>query len=126
MRPTVSGIRTALRHPFWQAVALLASSYLLFKFGVRYLPLLVGMKSAPIPASVLAQYMVTALVGILIFVSDSEERWKLFKEPIHAGLVDADKKWVRAALLVLAPLTVGFVTYERRSEERRVGKECRL
>jgi mono/diheme cytochrome c family protein len=110
--PTIAEIRQSLRHPFGQAVALLIASYLLFKFGVRYLPPLVGIRSAPVPATVLAQYMITALVGILIFVSDSEERWRLFKQPIHAGLVDADKKWIRTTLLVLIPLTVGFVTYE--------------
>jgi DMSO reductase family type II enzyme heme b subunit len=108
----LSKIRQRLRHPFWQAVALFVLAYLLFKFGVRFLPPLVGIKSAPIPATVLAQYMITALVGILIFVSDSEDRWKQFKQPIHAGLVDADKKWIRRSLLVLVPLTVGFVTYE--------------
>lgn len=112
-RVSLAELRAALRHPFWQAVALLVGSYVLFKYGVPYLPPLFGAKSAPVPASVLVQFMVTALVGILIYVSDSEDRWRLFKEPIHAGLVDADKKWIRGTLLVLVPLTVAFVTYER-------------
>jgi mono/diheme cytochrome c family protein len=118
-------VRAALRHPFWQAVTLLIGAYLLFKFGVRFLPPLFGMKSAPIPASVMAQYMVTALVGILIFVSDSEEKWRRFKEPIRAGLVDADKKWIRVALLVLVPLTVGFVTYQRVRPSTEGGAQLR-
>jgi len=118
-------VRAALRHPFWQAALLLIGAYLLFKFGVRYLPLVMGMKSAPIPASVLAQYLVTALVGILIFVSDSEEKWKRFKEPIHAGLVDADKKWIRVALMVLVPVTVGFVTYQRVRPSMEAGAQLR-
>jgi len=107
--PSLAEVRKALRHPFGQAVALYILAYLLFKFGVRFLPPLVGIKSAPVPATVLAQYMITALVGILIFVSDSEERWRLFKQPITAGMVDADKKWIRTVLLVLIPLTVGFL-----------------
>ncbi|MBI1722420.1 MAG: cytochrome c [Gemmatimonadetes bacterium] len=118
-------LRAALRHPFWQAVALLVGSYVLFKFGVRYLPPLLGMKSAPVPASVLTQFMVTALVGILIYVSDSEDRWRHFKEPIHAGLVDADKKWIRGTLLVLVPLTVAFMTYERVRPSLEAGAQLR-
>lgn len=106
------GVRERLKHPFWQAVALLIGAYLLFKFGVRFLPPLIGIKSAPVPATVLLQYLAIATAGILIFVSDSDVRWALFKQPIHAGMVDRDKKWVRASLLVLLPLVVGFVTWQ--------------
>lgn len=124
-RGSLAELRAALRHPFWQAVALLVGSYLLFEFGIEYLPRLFFAKSAPIPNSILVQFMLTALVGILIFVSDSEERWKLFKQPIHATLVDADKKWIRVALMVLAPLTVGFVTYQRVRPSLGAGAQLR-
>lgn len=102
-----------LRHPFWQAVGLLALSYVIFEFGIPYVPPLFGIPSAPVPNSVLVQFMLTALVGILLYVSDNEERWRQFKEPINAALVDRDKRWVRAALLVLVPALVGFATYEQ-------------
>lgn len=118
-------VRAALRHPFWQAVALFVGAYVLFKFGLRYLPPVVGAKSAPVPASVLVQYLVTALVGILIYVSDNEERWRLFKEPIRATLVEKDKKWIRGALLVLVPLLVGFVTFERVRPSVAAGAQLR-
>jgi len=114
-----------LRHPFWQAVALLLGSYLLFKFGIPYLPGLVGMKSAPIPNSVLFQYVVTALVGILLYVSDNEARWTKFKEPIHAALVEADKSAIRAGLLVVLPLLVGFVTYRQMRPSLEGGAQLR-
>ncbi len=114
-----------LRHPFWQAVALLVGSYLLFKFGIPYLPPLVGMKSAPIPNSVLFQFVVTALVGILLYVSDNEARWTKFKEPIHAALVDADKKAIRGGLLVVLPLLVGFVTYRQMRPSLEGGAQLR-
>lgn len=103
----------ALRHPFWQAVLLLVGAYLLFKFGIAYLPPLLGMASAPVPQSVMIQYLLTALVGILVYVSDNEERWRRFKEPITTTLVDADKRWLRAALLVLVPALAGFVTFDQ-------------
>lgn len=125
MKPSLSGLRAALKEPFGQAVALLIAAYLLFKFGVRYLPPLVGIKSAPVPATVLLQYMAVALVGILIYVSDSEQRWSLFKQPIHAGMVDADKKWIRAALMVLIPVLVGFMTYQRVRPSVEAGAQLR-
>ena len=101
-----------LSHPFWQALLLMVIAFLLVKFGVRFLPPLIGIKSAPVPATVVAQYLIIALAGILIYVSDSEERWALFRQPIRAGMVDHDKKWIRSSLLVLIPVLVGFVTWE--------------
>jgi mono/diheme cytochrome c family protein len=118
-------IRNLLRHPFWQAVILLVVAYLSFTVGVEYVPplfgkLLValhlstsGLESAPVPKSVVIQYMCIAIVGILIFVSSDELRWKTFKQPLHATLVDSDKRWLRGGLLVLVPLLLGFVSYQQ-------------
>ncbi|HET6703126.1 MAG TPA: hypothetical protein VFH14_15030, partial [Gemmatimonadaceae bacterium] len=102
-----------VRHPFWQAVLLLILAYVLFKFGIAFLPPLLGMRSAPVPSSVIVQYMLIALVGILIHVSSDETRWRRFKAPMHATMVDADKQWLRVALLILVPLVIGFATYEQ-------------
>ena len=44
----MSRARDALRHPFWQAMILLVAAYLIFKFGVAYLPPLLGIPSAPV------------------------------------------------------------------------------
>ncbi len=109
----MSRVREALRHPFWQALLLLVGSYVVIKWGIVYLPPLVGMKSAPVPQSVVLQYLLTALAGILIYVSDNEERWRRFREPIGAVLADADKKWIRGTMLVAAPLLVGWMAYEQ-------------
>ncbi len=95
-----------LKHPFGQAVALLVGSFLFFKYGV---PLFPG--SAPVPNSVILQYTLIALVGVLIFVSENEERWKRFKEPIQATLVDADKRALRGVLLAAIPLVIGLATF---------------
>jgi mono/diheme cytochrome c family protein len=109
----VRRIREHLSHPFWQAILLLVIAYLLFEFGIAYLPPLFGMRSAPVPNSVLLQFMLTAFVGILIYVSDNEARWKKFKEPINSMLVDPSKQWLRMVLLVVIPLTVGWLTYSQ-------------
>jgi 1,4-dihydroxy-2-naphthoate octaprenyltransferase len=96
-------VRDKLRHPFWQAALLIVLAYLLFKFGIAYLPGLIGMKSAPVPSSVVLQYMAVVIVAILIYVSSDERRWTGFKAPIHAVLVDNDKKILRTILLVAIP-----------------------
>ena len=109
----MSRFRNVLAHPFWQAVLLLVASYVVFKFGIAYLPPLIGVPSAPVPSSVVVQFMFSAAIGILIYVSTDEERWRRFKEPIHAAMVDANKRWLRVAMLVLIPLVLGFATYEQ-------------
>jgi mono/diheme cytochrome c family protein len=101
-----------LRHPFWQSVLVLLASYVLIRWGIPYIPPLFGVSSAPVPASVTIQYMLTILVGVLVWVSDNEVRWKTFKEPIGSLLVQPERKMARRAFLVALPLLVAFVTYD--------------
>lgn len=104
-------MRRWLRHPLGQAALILVVAYLVFEFGIRYLPPLFGVPSAPVPDSVLLQYMLTVLVGALIFVSDNQERWREFRRPIRAVLVDPDKGALRGGFLVAVPLLVGLITF---------------
>ncbi|MGH7718184.1 MAG: c-type cytochrome [Gemmatimonadaceae bacterium] len=106
-------LRDAVRHPLGRATLLLLLAYVAFRFGIAYIPPLLGVPSAPVPQSVVLQYMLIALVGILIYVSDNEERWRRFNTPIRQTLVDDDKRWLRRGLLVALPLLVGFATYEQ-------------
>lgn len=103
----------ALRHPFWQSVAILTLAYLLIVFGIPILPRAIGMDSAPVPGSVVLQYMVTVLVGVLIWVSDSDERWNRFQEPIRATLVDRNKRWLRIGLMVAVPVLAGILAFRQ-------------
>jgi mono/diheme cytochrome c family protein len=113
-RPPIGGrVREGLRHPFWQMVLVLVGSYLLVKFGIAYIPPLFGAHSAPVPQSVVLQYMLTILVGVLIYVSADEGRWQRFREPLRATVVDDDKRWLRLGLLVAIPLLVGWTTYQQ-------------
>jgi len=105
-------VRDHLRHPFWQAILVFAAAYALIKWGIPYIPPLFGFSSAPVPQSVMVQYMLTVLVGILVWVSDNEERWRKFKEPIRNLLVRPERKLARRVVLVLVPLLVAFVTYD--------------
>ena len=95
-----------MKYPFGQAVALSLGAFLLFKYGI---PLFPG--SAPVPNSVVLEFMLIALVGIFIFVSENEERWKRFKEPIQATLVEPDKRALRGVLLAVIPVMIGLATF---------------
>ncbi|HYR98681.1 MAG TPA: hypothetical protein VEO58_06680, partial [Gemmatimonadales bacterium] len=87
-------IRRYAEHPFWQAVGILLLAYIVVVWVVPVLP-----GSAIVPKSVVLQYMVTVLVGVLIYVSDNEERWRRFQEPIRAVLIEPRLKLVRAVAL---------------------------
>jgi mono/diheme cytochrome c family protein len=98
--------RSYLDHPFWQAAVILVLAFLFVVYGI---PLLPG--SALVPKSVVLQYMATVLVGVLIYVSDNEERWRRFKEPITAVLVEPRLKLIRGGVLAVVTLMVGCLTY---------------
>jgi len=100
-----------LRHPLGQAAAVMLVAYVVFEFGIAYIPPLFGIPSAPVPTSVVFQYMVTVFVGVLLYVSDNEERWQEFKRPLRAVLVEDDLRMLRTGLLVMIPLLVGFMTF---------------
>ncbi len=98
------------RHPFWQAVALTVVAYLAFDWGIPALAYL-GVPSAPMPNSVVIEFMFIALIGILIYVSENDTRWEEFKQPIHSTMVDDNKKMIRTSLLVIIPLLVGWLAF---------------
>ncbi len=109
----MSRFRTALGHPFWQALLVCVVAYVLFTLGIRYLPPLVGMRSAPVPQTVVVQYMLMVIAAVLLYVSGDEARWSRFREPIRAVLVDRDKAKLRGLLLVALPAGIGVVAYRQ-------------
>jgi mono/diheme cytochrome c family protein len=113
IREHLTGVRRAVSHPFWRAVLLLIVAYLVVKYGIAYVPPLFGVPSAPVPGSVVFQYMAIIAVGILIYVSDEETKWRRFREPIHHTLVDDDRRWLRGGLLIAIPVLVGYLTWEQ-------------
>jgi len=104
-------MRRYLRHPFWQSLIVLVLAWVVFRFGIAYVPPLFGVRSAPAPQSVIVQYMATVLVALLLYVSADEARWREFREPMQVVLTDPDKRSLRVALLVLVPLLVGALTF---------------
>jgi len=57
--------------------------------------------------------MATVIVGIMIWVSNNEERWVEFKEPIHQTMVDPKRKKMRGFLIVLVPSLVALGTFNQ-------------
>jgi mono/diheme cytochrome c family protein len=106
-------MRRWLEHPFWQAILILVVAYVLVVYGIAYVPPLLGIGSAPVPGSVVLQFMLTVLAGILIYVSDSEEKWRRFQEPIRATMVDPGKRYLRLGLLIAIPLLVGWLAFQQ-------------
>jgi mono/diheme cytochrome c family protein len=98
-------LREVLAHPFWQAALLLLAAYVII--------LVIGWISAPVPKTVVIQYLFTALVGVLVFVSDNEQRWTRFKEPIRRTMVEPERRGLRTSLLVALPVLVGWMTYQQ-------------
>src|SRR5688572_5508850 len=98
---------------FARSVLVVLIAYLLIEFGIPYIPPLLGMPSAPVPNTVVFQYLLTVIVGILLWVSDNETRWSEFKRPIQRTLVDPDKKLLRGALLIAIPVLVAFVAWNQ-------------
>lgn len=101
------------KHPLGVSAIVMVAAFIVFEWGIPLIPPLLGMRSAPVPSSVLFQYMLTVAVGVLLWVSGSEERWKEFKEPLHRVLVEPRHKLVRVGLLVAIPALVAFLTYDQ-------------
>tara|TARA_B100002049_G_scaffold18603_1_gene12633 strand:- start:221 stop:1012 length:792 start_codon:yes stop_codon:yes gene_type:complete len=100
-----------LNTPFRQATAVLFFAYALIEVGIPFIPPVFGMPSAPIPNTVVLEYLIIAIVGILLWVSDNEQRWSEFKQPIHDILVQPDRRVARGALFVIVPALVAAQTY---------------
>ena len=87
---------------FWQAVLAAAVSYLIFRFG--FPPLL--------PATLMVQFMIITIIGILLYFAFDDARWTEFKAPILSVLRDDGKGPVRWVFLLAVPLIVAYTVYD--------------
>jgi len=101
----MSTIRRYTEHPFWQALGILALAFLVIELLIPALP-----GSAIVPKSVALQYMLTVLVGVLIYVSDNEDRWARFKQPINSLLIEPRLRMLRGGVLAVVTLLIGWIT----------------
>lgn len=101
----------AIRHPLGQLVLVLLVAYVVFEFGVWLVPPLLGVASAPVPNSVLIQYLATVFVAAMLYVSANETRWRAFKQPIHATMVEPERRPVRIGALIALPVALGLLVF---------------
>ena len=86
---------------FWQAVLVTIAAYLIFDNA--FPPLL--------PQTLMVQYMIITVIGILLYFAFDDEKWLEFKAPILSALRDDDKLIVRWVFLIAIPVIVGYTTY---------------
>jgi hypothetical protein len=98
--------RRYVSHPVWQAVGILVLAFAFIEYVIPVLP-----GSSIVPKSVVFQYMATVFVGVLLYVSDNEDSWTLFKQPIHAALVEPRLRLVRFSGLAVVTLLIGWITF---------------
>jgi DMSO reductase family type II enzyme heme b subunit len=88
-------------HAFWQAVLAIIASYLVFDNA--FPPLL--------PTTLMVQYMIITIIGVLLYFAFDDEKWAEFKSPIIAALRDDNKAVLRWILLIVIPSIVAYITY---------------
>jgi DMSO reductase family type II enzyme heme b subunit len=86
---------------FWRAIVVLIIAYLVLTNA--FPPLL--------PKTLLIQYMVIILVGVLLYYSFNEERWNDFKKPITNVLTKKSHFVLRWFYLLAIPTLVAFTVY---------------
>lgn len=99
-----SGSRRYIDHPFWQAMGILVLTFVFIEFVIPALP-----GSSIVPKSVALQYMLTVLVGVLIYESNNEDRWVEFKEPINSLMVEPRLRMLRGGVLGAVTLLIGWI-----------------
>ena len=87
---------------FYQALLVIIVAYLFFDNA--FPPVL--------PQTLMIQYMIITVVGVLLYFSFDEARWAEFMAPILSVLRDDDKRLIRGLFLIAIPALIGWVTYQ--------------
>jgi DMSO reductase family type II enzyme heme b subunit len=87
---------------FWQAVLVLVAAWLLLSFA--FPPFM--------PRSLMISYSIIVVIGLLLYFSSDEQRWREFKSPVIATLRDDNRALLRWPLLVVVSLLPGYAVYD--------------
>ena len=98
---------------FWSIVVTLLIVYSLIKWLIPFVSRqIIGMPfPLPVPGALVLFYMVLAIVGLLLYVTFSEEGLDEFLEPIKTLLKGEYGKLPKNTVLCLLPLAVGLQVY---------------
>jgi mono/diheme cytochrome c family protein len=103
------------KHKLSQFIIGLILAYILLKFGIPLLSLLVTGTAAPVPAHLLwAIYMPAVSLAFLLFISSDEKSWNEFRTPLVTLLVNRDSFGIillRLGLVILLPILAGIITF---------------
>lgn len=77
------------------------SIYLLLQFGFR----------APLPASILREYMIIATLALLVYIVSDKKRWLAVKNPVFNFLTEPKYNRHLLILLITLPLLVAIKVY---------------
>ena len=106
---------TLLRSKLLQSVLVVATMYLIFRFGIR----------PPAPWSVVKLYMAVVLLAVFVYVSSDSDSWRAFLSPIQSMLVDEGKRPIRSVLMVLLPILAGLYAYAQAAQKTGAPVELR-
>jgi DMSO reductase family type II enzyme heme b subunit len=87
---------------FYQAILVVIVAYLIFDNA--FPPVL--------PQTLMIQYMIITVVGVLLYYSFDDARWAEFLSPIQSVLRDDNKTWLRVFFLIAIPSLFGWITYQ--------------
>lgn len=105
---------------FWSTVISLIVTYLLLEYGFPYLTMVVtgSGRWMPVPRTLMAMFMILAIVGALVYISVSDEKLEEFKRPLLAFL-RGDGRWptwakgARIGAIGVIPLLLGGFVYSQ-------------
>jgi mono/diheme cytochrome c family protein len=104
-----------IRSKLLQAVLVVLVSYVVFQFAIR----------PPAPRSVLSLYMAIVVLAVMIYVSSNSDAWREFVRPLRAVLVDPRQRILRAALMVVVPVLLGYYAYTQAAAKPEAPPELR-
>ncbi len=85
---------------FWQAVIVTALIYFIFSYPALMLP-----------KTLLVQYMIISVAGILLYFSFDEQRWEEFKSPLLSVLRNPGMFPLRWFFMLAIPALAAYTTY---------------
>jgi mono/diheme cytochrome c family protein len=104
---------------FWGALIAFIVIYLILKVGVSYLSMWIVHRDTPlpVPGAVMVIYLALTMIGILVYVSITDEMLQEFLRPIVEVLKgkgwDGWQRSVRAGVLIVFPFLIGWGIYSR-------------
>jgi mono/diheme cytochrome c family protein len=105
---------------FWATVLSLAITFILLRYGVPYVSMLVvdAQSPLPVPGALMAFYAILVIAGAWVYLTFDERRWVKFNAPIWTflrgnfpGESNGIKRFARQGILALIPLLVGWLVY---------------